>query len=83
MQKEEIPNIPHEYIVVRRTAFERLIESEPRTKLAEIVNKNSVYQVIEISRQEDIYKVHEMLKFLPDNPNVSYILAMLEVRDSE
>jgi hypothetical protein len=65
----------------RSTGMERMIAPIPRKILSELLKRADIYDVVEISRQEDVPKLYQALRFFPDNPDVTYIMPILEIRD--
>jgi len=46
--------------------------------MTEVLLNVGFYDVIEVSRKDDISKISEMLKFLPDNQEIAYVVAILD-----
>ena len=68
-------------VEIRRTALERITDMDARGILEMTLKKSCVYDILEISRQTDMDKFYETVKYLPDNPKISYVVAILEVAD--
>ena len=66
---------------MRRTAMERILENGSRKTLLAVLKNAYIYDIIEVSRQEDIPKLYEALRFLPDDPAVSFMIPILIIRD--
>jgi hypothetical protein len=65
----------------RRTGIERMFQNISREHLTNILQSAHIYDTVEVSRQEDIARLYEVLKFLPDDPEVSYLIPILIIRD--
>ena len=66
---------------MRRTAMERILENGSPKPLLAVLKNAYIYDIIEVSRQEDIPKLYEALRFLPDDPTVSFMILILTIRD--
>jgi hypothetical protein len=67
--------------LLRRTGVERLLQNMSRPSLVKLLQDANIYDIIEVSRQDDISRLYEVLKFLPDDSEVSYIIPILMIRD--
>jgi hypothetical protein len=67
--------------LLRRTGVERLLQNMSRPSLVRLLQDANIYDIIEVSRQDDISRLHGVIKFLPDDPEVSYIIPILMIRD--
>ena len=65
-------------IIINRKAIARITEVASKNSVTKILRNAGFYDVIEVSRHEDITKICEMLKFLPDDPGTSYVVAILQ-----
>ena len=65
-------------IIIDLTSAERFAEGESRKAMTEMSRNAGFYDVIEVSRHEDITKICEMLKFLPDTSEIAYVVAILD-----
>ena len=65
-------------IIIHLTNAERFSEGESRKAMTEMLRSAGFYDVIEVSRHEDITKICEMLKFLPDSQEIAYVVAILD-----
>jgi len=65
-------------IIISREAIARITEVASQNSITKILRNAGFYDVIEVSRHEDITKICEMLKFLPDDPGTSYVVAILK-----
>ena len=70
-----------EPIIISRKAIARITEVASQNSITKILRNAGFYDVIEASEQEDIPKILETLKFLPDDPDISYVVAILEGPD--
>jgi hypothetical protein len=61
--------------------MERILENSSRKTLLAVLKNAHIYDIIEVSRQEDIPKLYEALRFLPDDPTVSFMIPILIIRD--
>jgi hypothetical protein len=61
--------------------MERIMENGSRKTLLAVLKNSYIYDIIEVSRQEDIPKLYEAVRFLPDDPTVSFIMPILIIRD--
>jgi hypothetical protein len=68
-------------IVRRRTGVERLLQNMSRRSFIKLLQHAHIYDIVEVSRQDDISRLCGVIKFLPDDPEVSYIIPILMVRD--
>jgi hypothetical protein len=68
-------------IVRRRTGVERLLQNMSRPSFIKLLQHAHIYDIVEVSRQDDISRLCGVIKFLPDDPEVSYIIPILMVRD--
>jgi hypothetical protein len=66
---------------MRRTGAERLLQNISRPAFVKLLQDSHIYDIVEVSRQEDIPKLYEVLKYLPDDPEVSFIMPILIIRD--
>ena len=66
---------------MRRTAMERILENGTQKTLLAVLKDAYIYDIIEVSRQEDIPKLYEALRFLLDDPMVSFMIPILMIRD--
>jgi hypothetical protein len=66
---------------MRRSGAERLLQNISRSAFVKLLQESHIYDIVEVSRQEDIPKLYEVLKFLPDDPEVSYIMPILMIRE--
>jgi hypothetical protein len=66
---------------IRRTVMERILENGSRRTLLAVLKNAHIHDIIEVSRQEDIPKLYEALRFLPDDPGVSFMIPILIIRD--
>ena len=64
--------------IIDLTSVERFAEGESRKAITQILRNAGFYDVIEVSRHEDITKICEMLKFLPDSQEIAYVVAILD-----
>ena len=64
--------------IVDLTSVQRFAEGESRKAITQILRNAGFYDVIEVSRHEDITKICEMLKFLPDTSEIAYVIAILD-----
>ena len=64
--------------IIDLTSVERFAEGESRKAITQILRNAGFYDVIEVSRHEDITKICEMLKFLPDTSEIAYVVAILD-----
>jgi DNA-binding transcriptional regulator LsrR (DeoR family) len=67
--------------LLRRTGVEQLLQNLSRPSLVRLLQDANIYGIIEVSRQDDISRLYEVIKFLPDDPEVSYIIPILMIRD--
>jgi hypothetical protein len=61
--------------------MERILENGSRKSLMAVLKNAYIYDIIEVSRQEDIPKLYEALRYLPDDPAVSFMIPILIIRD--
>jgi hypothetical protein len=67
--------------LARRTGVERLLQNMSRSSFVKLMQDAHIYDIVEVSRQDDISRLCGISKFLPDDPEVSYIIPILIVRD--
>jgi hypothetical protein len=67
--------------LARRTGVERLLQNMSRSSFVKLLQDAHIYDIVEVSRQDDISRLCGIIKFLPDDPEVSYIIPILMVRD--
>jgi hypothetical protein len=78
-----IEGFPMNNIEARSTAFERLLSRDATDGLRLILDRVGVWDIVEISRDEDVPKLLDTLKTLPDSSRCSYLIAILEVWDND
>jgi hypothetical protein len=66
---------------MRRSGAERLLQNISRATFVKLLQDAHIYDIVEITRQDDIPKLYEILRFLPDDPQVTYIMPILMTRD--
>jgi hypothetical protein len=67
--------------IVRRTGVERFLQNMYRPSFVKLLQHANIYDIVEVYRQDDISRLCGVIKFLPDDPEVSYIIPILMVRD--
>jgi hypothetical protein len=67
--------------LIRRTGAERLLQNISRPSFVKLLQNAHIYDIVEVSRQDNISRLYEVIKFLPDDPEVSYIIPILMIRD--
>jgi DNA-binding transcriptional regulator LsrR (DeoR family) len=67
--------------LTRRSGAERLLQNISRATFVKLLQDAHIYDIVEITRQDDISRLYEVLKFLPDDPEVSYIIPILMIRE--
>ena len=65
-------------IIISRKAITRITEVASQNSITKILRNAGFYDVIEVSRKDDISKISEMLKFLPDTSEIAYVVAILD-----
>ena len=64
--------------IIDLTSVEPFAEGGSGKAMPEMLRSAGFYDVIEVSRHEDITKICEMLKFLPDSQEIAYVVAILD-----
>ena len=67
-----------EPIIINLTSAEQFGEGESQKSMTEVLLNAGFYDVIEVSRKDDISKISDMLKFLPDTSEIAYVVAILD-----
>ena len=67
-----------EPIIINLTSAERFGQGESQKAMTEALLNAGFYDVIEVSRKDDISKISDMLKFLPDTSEIAYVVAILD-----
>ena len=71
-----------EKIEIRETAIERLLGNNVAL-MRQVVKPLPVCDMFEISRNEDVPKFYESLRYLSDSPDRSYIVVIYELTDPD
>jgi hypothetical protein len=61
------------------TAFELMMEIEPRKQIVDLLPRVTVFSVSEVSSDEDMEAFYDTLKYLPLKQNGCYIIPIFEL----